>query len=231
MQSIIHTLQQEFDIMSKYLDHSVFNQYTKESCYWAGFLAADGCIDINGTISFELKEEDNSSIIDFKSFCKANHDISYNSRNHSSRIRFVSKEIKEALEYNFSISVNKTHNLEVPLLTELWQYAAYYRGFFDGDGCFSEFFNNRPTASYRVFLTNGSLSFLENTLILLRDNNIISGGSIQKKAANCWHIQLAIKDSNTFLNWIYSVEGPYLSRKYDKYASIILQGNRAKWKV
>jgi hypothetical protein len=216
---------------TKYLDHTIFDIYTKESCYWAGFLAADGCIDINGTISFELKEEDSNSITDFKSFCKATHDITYNSKTRASRIRFVSRKIADDLKYNFSVGIDKTHNLEVPLLSELWQYAAYYRGFFDGDGCFSEFFNNRPTASYRVFLTSGSLVFLEETLLLLRSYSVIRGGSIQKKAANCWHIQLAIKDSDTFLKWIYSIEGPYLVRKYNKYNSIIVQGNRAKWKV
>ena len=34
----------------KDLDDLVFEHYTQEACYWAGFLAADGCIDVNGTI-------------------------------------------------------------------------------------------------------------------------------------------------------------------------------------
>lgn len=212
---------------TKYLDNTVFSTYTKDSCYWAGFLAADGNIDINGTISFELEGKDKDTIAAFKEFCKADHDISYRENTNAYRIRFVSEQIKSDLLYNFSISINKTHNLEVPILMELWQYASYYRGFFDGDGCFSEFFNNRPTASYRIFLTSGSLNFLEETLILLRNNNIITGGSISKKAANCWHIQLAIKDTNSFLHWIYSVEGPKLPRKYSKYVNIIVNGNRA----
>lgn len=212
---------------TKYLNHNVFSNYTKESCYWAGFLAADGCIDINNTISFELEGKDKDTIFKFKEFCEAEHDISYKENTNSYRIRFVSKSIKEDLLYNFSVSVDKTHNLELPLLSEVWQYAAYYRGFFDGDGCFSEFFNNRPMATYRVFLTNGSLSFLENTLELLRSNEVIVGGSIYKKAANCWHIQLAVKDATSFLHWIYSIEGHRLSRKYLKYINVIVNNNRA----
>lgn len=211
----------------KKLDHEVFSKYTKDSCYWAGFLAADGCIDINNTISFELANKDKDTIYNFKDFCKSDHDVSYRESTNAYRIRFISKGIKEDLLYNFSVSTDKARNLVLPLLPEIWQYASYYRGFFDGDGCFTEFFNNRPTASYRVFLTSGSLLFLEDTLTLLRNNNIITGGSITKKAVNCWHIQLAIKDTDSFLHWIYSVEGPKLSRKYIKYVDVIVNGNRA----
>lgn len=213
---------------TKYLDHTTFKEYTKDSCYWAGLLAADGCIDVNGTITLELEGKDYLTIEAFKKYCKAEHDISYRESTNSYRIRFVSKEIKDDLLFNFSVSVGKTKNLEVPILLEDWQYAAYYRGFFDGDGCFTEFFNNRPMATYRVALTNGSLNFLETTLDLLRTKHIIEGGCLTKKATNCWDIQLAVKDSTSFLNWIYSVEGHRFSRKYDKYYSIVVLGNRAR---
>ncbi len=214
-------------MLKKNVDNTVFDVYTKESCYWAGFLAADGCIDINGTIAFELSGKDHEAVEEFKKFCKADHEITYRESTNAYRIRFVSKEIIESLLFNFSVDIDKTHNLTLPLLEESWQYAAYYRGFFDGDGCFSEFFNNRPTASYRVFLTSGSIQFLKDTLILLRELSIIVGGSIQKKATNCWHVQLGIKDTNSFLTWVYSVEGYKLSRKYDKYHNVIVLGNRA----
>lgn len=194
----------------KEINDNVFAVYTPESCYWAGLLAADGHIDINGTIGLELKDEDSYLIEEFKEFCGSSHDISSNSIKHSRRIRFVSKKLQEDLLYNFSVSVDKTHNLQLPLL-EYEHYKDYFRGFFDGDGCFSEFFNNRPMASFRVFLTNGSLYFLEETIHILRKFNVIQNGSIQQKAKNCWHIQLAISDSISFLNWIYlSKQTPFI---------------------
>lgn len=208
----------------KEVDSSVFSIYTEESCYWAGFLAADGCIDINGTIGLELKDKE--AIEAFKSFCKSEHTISHNELKDSYRIRFVSTKMQEDLSDNFNVSVDKTFSMLPPLLDSCY-YSSYYRGFFDGDGCLTEFFNNRPTASYRVFLTNGSLEYLKETLVILRNLKVIKGGSIQKKAATCWHIQLAIQDSNTFLNWIYSGKGYSLSRKYDKYYNLIVLNNRA----
>lgn len=203
-------------------DSSVFAKYTEESCYWAGFLAADGHIDINGTIGLEVKEKE--VIERFKDFCSATNEISHNLVRDSYRIRFVDMSMQQDLLYNFNVSSDKTFNLSLPLLSS---YPSYFRGFFDGDGCLTEFFNNRPTASFRVFLTSGSLGFLEETLSLLRELSIIKGGSIQKKALNCWHIQLAIKDSTNFLNWIYGPDGPRLDRKYSKYHNLIVLNNRA----
>jgi len=212
----------------KFVDETVFSVYNEESCYWAGFLAADGCIDVNGTIRIELGGRDVEHVKLFKTFCKSEHDISYSATKNAYKIGFCSKTIKDNLLMNFSVSVDKTHNLVLPIFTEEYYYACYFRGFFDGDGCFSEFFNNRPTASYRVFLTNGSLGFLEESLDLLRSLKVVSGGSIVKKSANCWHIQFAIKDTTSFLNWIYSAKGSKLPRKYNKYYNIIVLGNRAK---
>jgi len=210
----------------KQLDDSVFEHYTQESCYWAGFLAADGCIDVNGTIRIELGGKDKEQVDKFKLFCKSSHSISHNTLKDSYKIGFCSKKIKDDLYFNYSVTVDKTHNLILPALTAE-QYPHYIRGFFDGDGCITEFFNNRPTASFRVFLTSGSLAFLEELLEVLRSLGVIVGGSIQKKAANCWHIQLGIKDSTSFLNWLYKDSIVHLDRKYLKYVDLIVNNNRA----
>lgn len=206
-------------------DSSIFSSYNEESCYWAGFLAADGHIDINGTICFELKDKE--AVEDFREYCSASNILSYNPARGSYRVRFVDKKVQEDLLYNFNVSSDKTFNLTVPILETKENYAAYYRGFFDGDGCLTEFFNNRPTASFRVFLTSGAIDFIEQTLELLRNYGIVTGGSIQKKATNCWHIQLGIRDATSFLNWIYASEGPRLIRKYEKYCNLIVLNNRA----
>lgn len=210
----------------KQVDESVFEEYTQESCYWAGFLAADGCIDVNGTIRIELAGKDSRHVEKFKTFCKSEHTISHNTLKNSYKVGFCSNKIKDDLYFNYSLTVDKTHNLSLPEL-DIDKYSHYIRGFFDGDGCITEFFNNRPTATFRVFLTSGSIDFLENLLILLKTNEITVGGSIQKKAANCWHIQLGVKDSTSFLNWIYKDASVYLDRKYLKYVDLIVNNNRA----
>lgn len=216
--------------MKKALNETVFENYTQESCYWAGFLAADGCIDVNGTIRIELAGKDKEHVYLFKEFCESDHLVSHNILKDSYKVGFCSKPIKDSLFYNFALTINKTHELLFPMLPTISNYRDYIRGFFDGDGCLTEFFNNRPTASFRVFLTSGSLNFLEELLSFLRYNKIIVGGSIIKKATNCWHIQLAIKDSTSFLNWLYTDSTLYLFRKHYKYTDLIVNNNRAKIK-
>jgi hypothetical protein len=218
--------------MKKHVNN-IFNSYTKESCYWAGLLAADGAIDINHTIGLELNAKDKESIFQFKTDLASEHEISYRKDTDAYRIRFCDKEIAQSLAYNFSVTSDKTHALQLPILPEE-MYPHYIRGHFDGDGCFTEFFNNRPTASFRVFITSGSLQFLQELAQFLITIRITSGSSIVKKAANCWHIQYGIKDATSFLNYIYlnnTVESHKLDRKYDMYKRIIVDGQRAKREI
>lgn len=214
--------------MNKNLNDRAFSEYSQESCYWAGFLAADGCIDVNNTIRIELAGKDMGHVQKFKDFCGSEHSISHNQLKNSYKVGFCSPAIASDLYYKYAVTVDKTHGLLLPILPELEDYRHYIRGFFDGDGCITEFFNNRPTATYRVFLTSGSLAFLEELLELLKNSSITVGGSIQKKATNCWHIQFGVKDSASFLTWIYSGATVYLPRKYDKYVNLVVNKNRAK---
>lgn len=214
--------------------YNIFNEYTSTSSYWAGLLAADGRLDVNGTIGLELSDKDSYLIEQFKQDVNSEHAIYYREATNAYSIRFSDADIQNSLKYNFSVSADKTFNLQMPLLPEQ-MYPHYLRGIFDGDGCLTEFFNNRPTASFRVYQTSGSYEFLFQLLEFLQTNNICVGGSIQKKAANCWHLQLAIKDSSGFLNYIYLNNNisnhRYMVRKYDKYRKIIVENNRDKIKV
>jgi len=210
---------------------NIFNDYNSISAYWAGLLSADGCIDTNGTIRLELNEKDLTLVELFKADMLAEHDISYRESTKAYSIRFLDKSIAESLKYNYNVTVDKTHNLELPIIPNQL-YPHYIRGFFDGDGCITEFFNNRPTSTFRVFLTSGSYIFLESLLSLLKSINIVSGGSIIKKAAHCWHIQLGVKDSSSFLNYIYMDNKVstlrYLERKYKLYEKIVVNNIRQK---
>lgn len=212
----------------------IFDKYTNTSCYWAGILATDGCIDVNNTVRLELNSKDLKSIQDFKLDTEAAHEISYRESTDAYSIRFCDVSICESLKENFSVTVGKTLNLEFPILPEN-MYPHYIRGIFDGDGCLTEFFANRPTASFRVYITSASLQFLQDLQQYLLNSGIIVGGSIQKKAARCWHLQLAIKDSTCFLNYIYLNNNVkdlrYMERKYLKYKKIIIDNNRDKIKV
>lgn len=214
--------------------NNIFESYSPTSAYWAGFLAADGRIDVNSTVGIELEGKDLDAVLQFKEDMGSDHNIGYRDSTNAYSIRFCDPDLKYSLEYNYAVTVDKTHNLQFPLLPDN-MYPHYIRGHFDGDGCFTEFFNNRPKASFRVFITSGSLVFLEDLADFLITIGITKGRSIVRKAANCWHIQYGINDATAFLNYIYCSNTDNsirkLARKYDKYKNIIVDGNRARREI
>ena len=102
--------------MKKYINSNAFSNYTEEACYWAGLLSADGCIDATNTIRLELKAEDSYQIEKFKKFVSAEHVISYRESTNAYSIRFKDDTILEDLVYNFSVTNDKTYNLNIKYL-------------------------------------------------------------------------------------------------------------------
>lgn len=49
----------------------IFDNFNLQTCYWAGFIAADGNIyDRDSRIRLHLGEKDKIQLIEFKKFCK-----------------------------------------------------------------------------------------------------------------------------------------------------------------
>lgn len=126
------------------LDENFFETPNLLNSYWAGFLAADGCIDpTRNRIVFGLSEKDAFHLDRFK------NDINFNGKTTERRsvcnisdsiekhvfysIEITSKKLCEDLYKNFNISGNKTKKLEPPSLNKNLN-QAYCIGFIDGDG-------------------------------------------------------------------------------------------------
>jgi hypothetical protein len=127
------------------INDNSFENYSLESCYWAGFLASDG--NINKTrkvITLFLQEQDLSVIEKFKKYlgfsgkiCETNYKYEYKgltSIKKSFGIVFTSKKIAFDLEKNFNITPKKSLTLEPPELTKKQFIDAFIIGYIDGDG-------------------------------------------------------------------------------------------------
>ena len=94
---------------------SAFDEYSENSCYWAGFLAADGNVDTKNRIRIMLKYDDINHLEKFKEFLQSTHTISSNTDKYNRcSFDFTHKEMREVLEFNFGIIPNKTDKLEFP---------------------------------------------------------------------------------------------------------------------
>jgi len=127
--------------LEKLLDGSL------ESCYWVGFLLADGWLSVNGELSLELSYKDSTHLDSFSSF--VNYTGTKQTRIQESKIGTILKSVKIAirdkfvvdkLRARFDIKTAKTYNPpSLKMLENLseTQAKSLVIGYIDGDGSMS----------------------------------------------------------------------------------------------
>lgn len=206
---------------------NVFEELDEYSCYWGGFLAADGNVDSKKRIRLMLQYDDMGHLEKFKELLGATYAISYNTDQYNRcSFEFTHRKMCEDLERNFNIVPNKTDKLKFPKHLTVEQLRHYIRGYFDGDGSICESFSNKNSITATLYTTFASgckeyadelFNFLQKTLHLNGNNQDYVTKSQLKFNTN---------DSITLLNWMYNNCNVYLDRKYAKYLEIVLNGNR-----
>lgn len=176
-------------------DAKFFNTDTESSLYWAGFLAADGCIIDKliknkryfSNLRLALGSGDLAHLEKFKDSLKSSQEIKFivvkNSKrdpkwNDSESIRFDihSVELCRSLE-RFNIIPRKTHIYTFPdWLIEHSDVNHFMRGYFDGDGCI-----RIDKLGNKRFELRGTESFLTNYRDILVKNCEINNNSINMK--------------------------------------------------
>ncbi len=118
---------------------------SEEKAYWAGFIAADGCILRRGKgfsdqLSITLHKKDIDHLKKFLKFLSSNHPIKRERNqwgNNYARITICSNRLSKGLS-RLNIVPRKTKTYKLPQLSgDLMRH--FVRGYFDGDGCFSEY--------------------------------------------------------------------------------------------
>lgn len=136
---------------SKYsCDHHFFSRDNEASFYWAGFLAADGCVFNRGnsfTLHLNLSEKDLSHLKKFKKDLSFNGIISKSITKHSQKNPKWNDSIKRGVIISsfkifedlkrFNITPNKTKSYSFPKwLVDHKMVNHFLRGYVDGDGSF-----------------------------------------------------------------------------------------------
>lgn len=172
-------------------DSSFFSHDTPEAFYWAGFIAADGCVVNDCRDSYELCIE--LSTLDkhhLEKFIKA---IKYNSpikdqakinklpnrrltkiiRSSRVRINIKNSKIREDLEKRFNIVPRKSLIYRFPRKILNHKLVNHFlRGYFDGDGCISIGLALRSVKSKNRFdiVLVGTQDFLTHYQNIIRKN-------------------------------------------------------------
>ena len=156
-------------------DDDFFTKDTPESFYWAGFIAADGCVH-NKHGNYELKiglaKKDSEHLIKFSKAIKYSGEVKYISVLNKGKIRdfatiaIYGKKYIEDLR-RFGIVERKSLILKFPTNLENHPLINHFiRGYIDGDGCFS--YNHKSKYRPKICLSMcGTYSFLNSVRRIL----------------------------------------------------------------
>lgn len=124
------------------VNHYYFKYVNLENSYWAGFIAADGWVDNNGTstLGIKLSNNDVNHIERFKIDIDSNNPIKIRKVESFGRIRkycvinIYSADILSDLCKNYNITPNKTFTLMPPNIDDIKCKISFICGLLDGDG-------------------------------------------------------------------------------------------------
>ncbi len=211
------------------LNTAAFDEYTEESCYWAGFLAADGNVDSKGRIRLMLKYDDIFHLEKLKTYLKSTHAVSSNTTTYNRcSFEFTNKEMCEVLDLNFNIVPEKTLVMKFPHFIRPDMIRHFLRGYFDGDGCICESFSNKNSVTATLYTTFccGSFDFI-NYIYTFVNTRLGTSGHLQDfGTGKKWQIKYNTNDSVKLLNYMYDDCTVFLDRKYALYERIVKHNDR-----
>lgn len=201
------------------IDSSYWKTDSFDRAYWAGFIAADGCVSKDGRLEVGLAIVDKTHLQKLKKALRSEHKIEEKLANNkylSCYFRPRDREIVDDLYFSYNIRPAKSGTYSMPewlLQHELLGH--YLRGYIDGDGCL--YCGERSS----VTITSGSSKFIEQLEKILMARQIVYSKSNYETYSN---ISISAKASVLkLLNFIYegSTEDTRLDRKYAKYNDIL----------
>lgn len=126
-------------------NHNYFSELTNESCYWAGFIAADGSIGVDKsnqhTLTIVLQDKDRQHLAKFVQATTYTKPVQYkisrlNGKDFAQAVTvyYGSREFTYDLNQHFNITPNKSLTLQPPNIVERDHIISYLAGYIDGDG-------------------------------------------------------------------------------------------------
>jgi hypothetical protein len=124
----------------RHWNKAFFSHASMASCYWGGFIAADGTIDhCHSSIRVRLAEKDRGHLQSLAKEIEYDGNLITNSATNSVGLQLYNAQSAICdLENFFNIVPNKSISLRPPLELEMWpveRKKAYLVGYIDGDGC------------------------------------------------------------------------------------------------
>lgn len=205
-------------------NRNFFSEYTNESCYWAGFILADGNLAVNrNMLQICLAKIDGNHLNKFLNAinCDEYDRVKYYKKYVT--LKICLDEFKNDLINNFDINPQKTYDCFISDKIPKNKLNHFIRGYFDGDGSIikSKYKSINFTGTEKVL--NHISNVLKNVGVNLNSNNLTP--PIQSLINGVGHISYSGNNSKIVLDWLYNNinsdnENIVLKRKFNKYKKI-----------
>jgi hypothetical protein len=183
------------------------------SSYWAGFIAADGCVYKN-TLQINLSIKDKAHLERLKKDIEftgpVREGVNYGKGGPTARMTITSLAITECLKKTFNIFPNKTLNLRPPSFASEKMVMAYIVGYIDGDGSIG-YYKNRPHLS--VAGTFEVLSFVKAYFDVWAPPSERYNSSVRPRGNICVY-QVTGQRAKKLIEKLSSLKVPKLERKW-----------------
>ncbi len=201
------------------IDHNYFAQPNHMNSYWAGFIAADGCVSEKENslrISSSIKDEDH--LYEFRNNIQFDGPIQrhYEKRKGKGGIQSILnihgvEQWKNDLYNNFNITPRKTFTLKSPNLTDDEFILAFIIGYIDGDG--SIFLYNKKYTCLSIAGTYHMVKWIKDNLFrifnLPNKTNIYNNGNIKTISING-------KQADFMIKQLKKIVVPKMARKWQR---------------
>lgn len=204
------------------LNQAAFAKQTPEALYWAGFLMADGCVQLSTIrlpyISIELSARDTKHVKKFKQFLSSSHKITMAKRKYqtgytnSARLQVSSQQLADDLAL-YGVIPRKS------LVAEATSVASgsidFWRGVIDGDGCLGLYYSSptRPNKDPLLQLY-GAKPLMEQFLAFVKTH--IKTKATVRPAGTIFQISLKSAPALKIIKLLYKDCTLALSRKHRK---------------
>lgn len=201
-------------------DFGFFDQFTPESAYWAGFLAADGCVRSDrATVSLHLAATDADHVEKLRKAVQFNGEVKISGAAASLHIngpRWV-----DALSRNFGVTPRKSLTYSLPELPSD-TLPHFVRGIIDGDGSIT--FTTVPTLSItgtRFLLASLAEAFFDHCAVRLKSKNKVPPVMLKANGVS-GQVSWSGKNAAKILRWVYadSTDATRLGRKYARWREL-----------
>lgn len=188
-----------------------FSRMDYLSCYWAGFIAADGCIITSPRteVRIGIHERDLDHLSQFVKDTGFNGRIRIDKKDIAHVIVCAAYQWVADLDRIFRITPQKTFSLQPPKLTGPLA-LAYSIGYIDGDGCWATADKNRNPRLIVV----GTKALLQWLVSLWNSHGANIGSPTLSFKRNVWRLTLTCAKAERIAFLLRDVDVPRLERKW-----------------